>query len=136
MKYAVIMSAAVAALAGCASTSVRDMSQDTFKLSTVTAPICGSNAAAETAYNNAAIEVIRRGGDRFVILSDQGGQEYGGTIYNPYAGIATPIVRGNQGLIVRTMGPDDEGYGKALSARRVLGPDWRKIVAKGPRKTC
>ena len=128
---------AVAGLtAGCAFTSVEPMAQDTFKVATVTAPVCGGAAARKAAYRNAAIEVIRRGGDRFVIESNQGGQEFGGMVYNSYTGMATPMVRGKEGLVVKMLKAGDPNYANGLSARQTLGPDWQAIVAKGPSNTC
>ena len=42
----------------------------------------------------------------------------------------------DQSLTVRLFREGDPAGANAVDARRVLGPDWLKLVAKGPEHTC
>lgn len=59
------------AVAGCARASVMPLAQDTVQISSRSAPACGGAAAQEVAFQRAAVETIRRGYDRFVIVGGQ-----------------------------------------------------------------
>ena len=52
-------------LCGCAKSSTMSLSNDTFRLTTSAAPICGSTGAQNVAARRAAIETINHGYDRF-----------------------------------------------------------------------
>src|SRR6185312_3798269 len=84
MKNAIFVVASLsAALAGCASTSTIPLSQDTFQITASAAPACGTAGAQQVAFKQAAVETIRRGYDRFVIVGGQASSNVVGT---------TPIV--------------------------------------------
>ena len=125
------MSAALlSALGGCAFNSVQQLSTDTFQVSVTSAPVCGRSGASQVAQQIAAIETIKRGRDRFLIVNAQSGSEFGGFA----AGVA--LSRGQQSIIVKTPGEEDPDFARTLSARQVLGDDWEKDVARGAPSTC
>ena len=108
------------ALSACTSTDVQPLSASSFKVVSRVAGACGGQSGARKLANQvAAVEVIKRGGDKFVFVSDQAGEQ-------------------EQSLVVRMLRLGDAGYGDALSARSVLGPDWQEIVSEGisNRRTC
>ena len=121
---------AASALSACASTSVQDMSRSMFQVQTTAAPVCGKDGAAKVASKVAAIEVIKRGGDRFVLASSQADSSLSG-----FVGY-TAISRNNRGIVVKMVEPGDPEYDDALSARAVLGDDWEKDVRRGKPGTC
>jgi hypothetical protein len=159
---------ALAALAlvmtGCASSSVMQLDANTVEISTSAAPACGSQGAQRVAVKNAAIETLRRGYDRYVILGAQAennvgvvghtpltANTYGSGTINTYSNQATyngqsntyysggqPIIAGthDQKLAVRMFKGDDPQAANAVDARQVLGPEWQKAVTKGAGATC
>ncbi len=56
-------------LAGCANSSAIRVSQDTAIIKTSAAPICCGVGAAKVAQKQAAIETVKAGYDRYVIVS-------------------------------------------------------------------
>lgn len=137
MKLWVLVAGAVT-LVGCARTSTIPLSQDTFQLTSRTAPICGSGGAEQVAFKQAAAEVIRRGHDKFIIVGGQQSAEVTG--YTPVTanrfgnGVMVsggdPMVAHGQGLVVKMFRDDDPAAANALSARQTLGPDWQQISQK------
>ncbi len=116
-------------LSACAQTSVQTMSADTFQVSATTAPACGRAGAADVTSKLAAIQVIRMGGDRYILLNSQTGSEWGG-------GLVVPMQRAQQSVVVRVLQPNDPQYNNGLSARQVLGNNWAQIVADGNPNFC
>ncbi|PWG17542.1 hypothetical protein [Salibaculum griseiflavum] len=117
-------------LGACAETSVQPMSQDTFKVSTNAAPACGPTGARTLAFKAAAIEVIRKGGDRFVIVNDTSDTGMTGDIF-------TGMYQNyQQGMIVKMIQPGTAEARNALSARETLGANWQEVVAEGVPNTC
>ena len=121
---------AVLLVAACAETSVQPMSRDTFKVTTHAAPACGPTGARNLAFKAAAIEVIRKGGDKFIVVGDQTGSGMQGDIFS---GMYTNY---NQGMVVRLIPERSKEAANALSAREVLGVNWQEEVAKGVPNTC
>ncbi|WP_235822665.1 hypothetical protein [Pseudogemmobacter blasticus] len=117
-------------LAACATTDVQPMSNDTFKVQTHAAPACGPSGARNVAFKAAAIEVIRKGGDKFIILGDQSDMGMQGDIFT---GFNTNYA---QGMVVKMIPDQSSEARNALSARQQLGADWQAIVAKGVPPTC
>ncbi len=115
--------AAFLVLSACAETTVQPMAKDTFKIHTQADFSCGAAGTRNIAFRAAALEVIRRGGDRFIILGDDTG-------YDGWSGIY------DQGMVVRMVSPNSPDAHRALSAREILGPDWREKVAKGIPNIC
>lgn len=105
------------ALSACAATDVQPLSASSFKVVSRTAGACGRSGARKMANQIAAVEVIKRGGDKFVFVSDQAGRQ-------------------EQSLVVQMLRLGDAGYSDALSARSVLGSNWQEIVSKGIPNTC
>jgi hypothetical protein len=99
------------------------MSRDTFKIDTHAAPACGPQGARNVAFKSAAIEVIRRGGDRFVIEGDASDSDWWSNSFS-------------QGMVIRVIAPSSPEASNALSARETLGSNWQEIVAKGAPQTC
>ncbi len=129
----------IAALAACAQTDIQPLTQSSFKVATVAAPACGPSGARKVANQAAAIEVIKRGGDRFVFIADQSGSHITGMTYNAYGngfGGFQTYNAADQAMVVQMLKPGQPGFSDALSARQLLGPAWREIVEKGVPNTC
>lgn len=117
-------------LAACTQTDIQPMSQDTFKVATQAAPACGASGARNVAFKSAAIEVIRKGGDRFIITSDHADSGLTGDVFSGFH------QNYSQGMVVRMIAANAPEARNALSARAVLGDDWQQVVAKGVPNTC
>lgn len=146
-------------LAGCAATSVTPVSKNQFILSTSAAPACGRTGAAQVALKMAAVETLKRGYERFVILGAssannvnvmQTGPTFArttGTINrfgNTAYGNATTTFGGSQTIFTGSNDADlnvlmvksgERGYNQALDAKSELGEKWEEMVAKGV-QTC
>ena len=105
-------------VAACVSADIQPLSATSFKVSASAAPACGRSGAQEMATQIAAIEVIRRGGDKFVFTS------------------ANSVRRRTRELVVQMLFEGQVGINNALSARQLLGSDWAEIVAEGIPRTC
>ncbi|MEF9602387.1 hypothetical protein O4J55_08565 [Paracoccus sp. PXZ] len=117
-------------LAACAQTQIQPMTRDTFKVATHAAPACGPSGARNVAFKSAAIEVIRKGGDRFVILGDHSDSGLQGDFFPGFQ------QNYSQGMVVKMVPEGSPEARNALSARETLGADWQDIVAKGTPATC
>lgn len=120
-------------LVACAETSIQPLSQSSFKVSTETE--CGAKTTREIAFKNAAIEVIKRGADKFIIVGDNSGSKVTGGQFTTYGGFIA-YENNMQDIVVQIVRKGEPRYSDALSAREALGPDWEKIVAKGMPQTC
>lgn len=118
------------ALVACAETSVQPMARDTFRVSTSAESVCGPSGARTIAFKAAAIEVIRKGGDKFIIMNDMTQSGVQGNFFTGYDTVHS------QGMIVRMIPQRSSEASNALSARETLGADWQQIVAKGVPNTC
>lgn len=118
------------ALAGCAQSSIQPMSRDTFKVDTHAAPACGPAGARNVAFKTAAIEVIRKGGDKFIIVGDQSNSGLQGDFFSGFH------QNFSQGIVVRVIPENSPEARNALSARETLGAKWREVVSKGAPTTC
>lgn len=150
---------ALVAPIGCTSTNVTPVAANAFVVSTSAAMACGRQGAQRVAFNQAAVETIRRGYDKFVILGGQGGSDirqvgttpvyantigngtiYGNTVYasgtTTFSG-GDPIYGGthNQDFVVQVFRLDDPNGTNAIDARQQLGPDWQKKVSED-KQTC
>lgn len=147
-----------AAVAGCVQSNSMRVSQNETIIQTSAAPICGGVGAARAAQKLAAVETIKAGYDRYIIVSAAsannvrttqmpGSYQTYGTI-NSYGNYGTvnatttytpgPIIHSgthDQSIGVRMFREGEPGAGQALSARETLGPKWEKIV-KGGVLTC
>lgn len=113
----------LAALAACATTEVQPLTKSSFKVATRAAPACGAAGARNVAFRTAAVEVIRRGHDLFVIKGDTTG-------YDGWSGV------NQQGMVVQLVDPRSRDAEDALSARETLGADWQTAVQEGTPITC
>jgi len=122
--------AILATLSACATTDVQPMSKDTFKVQTHAAPACGPTGARNVAFKAAAIEVIRKGGDKFIIMNDASDMGMQGDLFT---GFNTNFA---QGMVVKMIPEKSKEASNALSAREQLGANWQEIVSKGVPPTC
>lgn len=123
MRRIFLSVAGLAALAACATTEVQPLTQSSFKVATRAAPACGAAGARNVAFRTAAVEVIRRGHDLFVIKGDTTG-------YDGWSGV------NEQGMVVQLVDPRSRDAKDALSARQTLGADWQTAVQEGAPITC
>jgi hypothetical protein len=123
MKYRSVLVFSGFFLAACATTSVQPLAKDSFKVVTNAAPACGPQGARNIAFQTAAIEVIRKGGDLFVIAGDS-------TNYDGWSGVS------EQGMVVKMIDRRSAEADNALSARESLGANWQKLVQDGAPTTC
>jgi hypothetical protein len=141
-------------LGSCANSSAIRVSQDTAIIKTSAAPVCGSVGAAKVAQKQAAIETIKAGYDRYVIVGaasannvyatqSPGSYQTYGTV-NSYGNYGTvnatttytpgpTIYHGTHDLSlgIKMFKDGQPGSSQALSAREMLGPKWEEIVKKG-----
>lgn len=144
-------------IGGCANANVIPLAQDTIQITSSAAPVCGMTGAQNVASQRAAVETLRRGYDKYIIVGGQYNNNVGVVGYTPVVanttGTATaygnrnyataygqstttfsggqPIIAGahNQGLVVKMFKADDQAATGALDARSELGPDWQDKVA-------
>lgn len=122
-------------VAGCVETSVQPLSQSAFKISTEAEDMCGAKGTRQIAFKEAAIEVIKRGADRFIVVGDQSRSAITGGMFTTYGGFDT-FGTNTQDMVIQIVQKGDPRFTDALSARQTLGPDWQSIVAKGSSGTC
>ena len=108
---------------GCATSAIQPMSKDTFKVATNAESACGPNGARNVAFKTAAVEVLRRGGDKFIIVGDQSDSEFWTGSYK-------------QDMVIKMIADGAPDASNALSAKEQLGPGWQEIMAKGAPVTC
>jgi hypothetical protein len=118
------------------------LAQDTVEITSTAALACGQQGAQKVAFQRAAVETIRRGYDRFLIINGGGQTNVHVLGYTPVTAYATgpavtvyggqPIYGGshNQGLVVKMFRAGDPTGANALDARQVLGPGWQDAVSK------
>ncbi|SFL23397.1 hypothetical protein SAMN04488518_1256 [Pseudovibrio ascidiaceicola] len=137
-------------LTACASASVIPLDKSTIQITARAAPACGGQGAEKVALNQAAVETLKRGYNKFIILNTSASNNvkvagytpvystttanasiYGNNLYGTantsyYGG--NPIYAGshNQGLIVKMFKKNSN----AIDARKMLGPDWEKSLQK------
>lgn len=164
VRRAAMLMAGLVLVTGCASSSVMDVASDTFVVNTAAAPVCGQRGAQDVAVKRAAYETLRRGYDKYVILGAQSDSNVGVVGYTPlvantyssgtiktygnsgtYSGSSNTYVTGGQPIIagthdqklaVKMFRTGDPGAERAVDARQVLGPEWQKVLTKGPGSTC
>jgi hypothetical protein len=144
---------AVIGLVGCARSSTIPLAADTIAITSSAAPVCGAAGAQGVAARQAAVETIRRGFDKFIIVGGQYANNVGvvghtpvianttGTAYATGYGTAygqttttfsggQPIIAGShdQGLVVKMFKEGDPAGANAVSARNSLGPKWKEAV--------
>ena len=145
----------IMAVASCAETSVTPISQNQFLLSTSAPPHCGRTGASDVASKMAAVETIRRGYPRFVVLGASSannvsmvttGPTYANT-YSNYSGFGNSITgtsRTTYGgsyviptgshdadLRVLMLKQGDPGFQDGVDAKQMLSPEWPKMVENG-----
>lgn len=146
-------------LAGCAGSSVVQVSRNQAIIETNAAPVCGTRGAMAVANQMAAVATLRAGFQRYMIAA-AGAQNnttvmstgptystttgtfntYGNTTYGTmntnYGGRQFFVAGTNDARVgVVMFNPGDPGYGDALDAKTTLGPEWETKVREGIR-TC
>jgi hypothetical protein len=155
MKFSFALTALSFVLFGCAETSVTPVSRNQIIISTSAAPYCGRSGANKVAAQMAAIETIRRGFERFIIVGSNSesnvntlttgptyaytsatANTYGNTTY----GNATTTFGGPQTIFVGSNDTDlgvlllnrgEQGYDQGIDAKAELGANWPELVANG-----
>lgn len=155
MLRKIVVLSALVALSSCAASSSMRVSQNEMIIKTRAAPICGDIGAMKVAQKQAAIETIKAGYDRYVILGQQSqdttrvvqtpgsyqttgmmtstGMYSATTTYQP--GMSYVTGGHGQDLAVRMFKDGEPGAANALDARSILGPKWPQLV-KADVMTC
>lgn len=142
-------------LAACASSNTVRTSANTAIVQVSAAPICRGTGAARVAQKQAAIETLKAGFDRYIIVNAAsannvslmalpGSYQTSGTINRGfYSGTTTyrpgPIIaRGthDQAFAIRMFRDGEAGSSQAISARQMLGPKWQEMLKVGSIGTC
>lgn len=113
---------------------------NTFRVSTPNAQSCGLGRSREIALQTAAVQVLRQGGDRFIVVDETSETNLSGvTINRDFDEVFTGVgvqMRTDQGMLVRILKQGDAGFTNGMSARTVLGSDWQTAVAEGASTSC
>ncbi|KQZ20793.1 hypothetical protein ASD50_21640 [Mesorhizobium sp. Root552] len=147
--------AIAALLGGCTSTQTMRASADTIILQTSAAPACGQQGAARVAEQMAALETLKAGYDRYIILGADGQNNVSaslmpgtfhttGTVRGGWVNTSTVYTPGpviysgshDQGLVVKMIHDNDPNAAFAISARNILGPKWQEKLKAGAINTC
>lgn len=123
---------AALAIAACTSAKIEDRSATSFYVEAKSAPACGMSDK-EYMDRVSAIEVIKRGGDRFVYLDSESVSKSSVVPMGGYISYQTETKRVGT---VQMLGNDKPVPQHALSARKILGPEWETVVAEGLGPTC
>lgn len=144
------------AITGCAGGQAVRTSGNTMIIQVGAAPVCGGQGALRVAQQLAAIETIRAGYDRYIIVGAQsqnnvvvsqgpGSYQTQGTytgnsqsgFYNATTSYrpGPTVVAGShdQGLAVTMFREGEPGASNAIPARETLGPQWQDKVKNGVR---
>ncbi len=145
---------ALSLLGACASAEAIRTSQNTMIVQASAAPACGAAGAAKVAQTSAAIETIRAGYDRYIIVGGQANNDIRlvqgpgtattyGTVTSSGLGTATyqgttfyipgptyAVGRHNQAFAIQMFKEGEPGADRAISARQILGPDWKERAEK------
>lgn len=147
--------AAAGLVSACTSSSAVRTSANTAIIKTSAAPVCGGAGAARVAQKQAAIETLRAGYDRYIIVGAAGannvsvtqgpgtyqttgfvqrGYYQGTTTYQP----GIPVVSGthDQAFAISMFRDGEPGFQYAIPARETLGPKWQELVKSGNVGTC
>lgn len=151
-------------ISGCVHTSVVPLAADTIEVTTSAAPACGATGAQNVAFHRAAVETLRAGYDRFIILGGNTQNSVGIIGYSPtvtntygsatayggpgYANVygqstsvtsgGSPIIAGShdESIVVKMFHEGDPASENAVSARAYLGPNWQMVISASNPNTC
>ncbi|MGB3900117.1 MAG: hypothetical protein WA973_16390 [Mesorhizobium sp.] len=145
-----VLALSMAALAACTSSNAVRTSANTAIIRTSAAPVCGGTGTARVAEQQAAIETIKAGYDRYIIMDMasannvqvvqgpgsykttgtlSGGVYNGTTTYQP--GMPMIYGRHEQAFAIRMFRNGEPGSAQAIPARDILGPKWQEKVKAG-----
>jgi hypothetical protein len=158
MKTELLLVGMAMFLVGCARSETIRVSADSAIVQTSAAPVCGAQGAAKVAQQQAAIETLKAGFDRYVIVGAEsannirttvlpgtaqtsGSLTYGngfGTYRETTTYTPTLVSRGthDQALAIRMFKDGDPAGANAIPARDILGPEWEAKVKQGGVRTC
>ncbi|MGV6875941.1 hypothetical protein ACUSIJ_25055 [Pseudochelatococcus sp. B33] len=119
-RKVLIASACASYLAACATASVIQVAQDSLIVQVKAGTDCGPHAAIQLAQKQAAIETIRAGFDRYIVV----GADASGSPAFGQAALQS------QTLTIKMFREGDNGAENALSARQILGPDWQEQIKR------
>lgn len=136
------------ALCACVETSVVPVAQNQIIINTSAAPVCRGTGAQDVAVKMAAIETLRRGFDRFIVLgtdrqdntgvystgptyatTTSSGYGYSNTQFGGNMTIAYGTHDASLGVLLLKRGDPD--YGRGADAKQVLGEKWQELLEKG-----
>lgn len=142
-------------LSACAGTNTIRTSQNTAIVQASAAPVCGGIGAARVAQKQAAIETIKAGYDRYIIVGAAaadnvqvaqmpGSYQTTGFVNGGYVNATTTyrpgptIIYGShdQNFGIRMFHEGEPGASNAISARELLGDKWRELVKAGSVRNC
>ena len=136
--------AACLAIVGCVRSAVMPLAADTVQITTDAAPVCGRTGAQNVAFQRAAVETIKRGFDKFIVLGGQSDSSLAG--FTPVTasrigntvivGGGVPMVRHGTGIVIKMFRDGDPAGANAIDARGSLGPKWQDAVREGGTVTC
>lgn len=156
MKASIVLVALSATiLASCASSSITRLSKNRAVISTSAAPVCRTTGAASVASQMAAIETLKAGYERFIVLGvgtanntrlvstgptyanttgsfNRIGNTVYGSAHTTYGGQMTYLAGSNNAEMELVMlNHGDPGFDEGLDAKETLGPEWQEKVEKG-----
>lgn len=154
LKVTIAVAVACLLLSSCVQSSTMRVAQNQAIIQTSAEPMCGSIGAARAAQKQAAIETIKAGYDRYIIVSAAASNNvqatqmpgsyrtYGtvnsfgnfGTVNTTTTYTPGPVVYSgshDQAIGVHMFKEGEPGSAQALSARETLGPKWAVIVKDG-----
>lgn len=117
--------------------------------------MCGATGSSKVAERQAAIETLKAGFDRYIIVGADSannvrtmrtGGTYNttGTVYGNQINATTtytpgPIIaagRHDTAFSIKMFKDGDPGASRAISARSTLGPNWANEIKRGAMTTC
>ncbi len=135
LKSVVQISLVAMFIVGCVETNVQPLTRTSFKIATEAEDLCGAGGTRQIAFQSAAIEVIKRGADRFIVVGDQSRSAVSGGYFTDFGSFET-YGTNSQDMVIQVVNKGDPNYGNALSARQTLGANWQEIVEKGSPDNC
>lgn len=122
MKKIIAIAAVALLTTSCAKSSSMPLTKSMAQITSIVTPPCDAEGAHKVANERAAVETLKYGYQRFVIVN-----------YNPIAGdppgnsTSMPSAH-SQELTVKMFNPGEKGYREAISAKDVLGQDWEDAL--------
>ena len=136
-------------LTGCVRVSTVPLATDVVQVTAQADSACGQEGAERAALHQASVETIKRGFDRFMVVGTNALSTVRQVGQTPITGQVTPYGNVNvyggypiyaethkQVFTVQMFRTGDPAGNKALSARELLGDNWKELVAKDTPTNC